>query len=31
VARQLVALSPVPDVVGALATDEARAAAGLEP
>ena len=31
IARQLVALSPVPDVVGALATDEARAAAGLEP
>ena len=31
VARQLVALSPVPDVVGALATDEARAAAGLKP
>ncbi|HEY1905331.1 MAG TPA: acyl-CoA dehydrogenase family protein [Myxococcaceae bacterium] len=27
VARQLVALSPVPDVVGALATDEARLAA----
>jgi len=31
IARQLVALSPVPDVVGALATDEARTAAGLEP
>jgi hypothetical protein len=31
VARQLVALSPVPDVVGALATDEARLAARLEP
>jgi alkylation response protein AidB-like acyl-CoA dehydrogenase len=31
VARQLVALSPVPDVVGALATDEARMAAGLKP
>jgi alkylation response protein AidB-like acyl-CoA dehydrogenase len=31
VARQLVALSPVPDVVGALATDEARTAAGLKP
>jgi alkylation response protein AidB-like acyl-CoA dehydrogenase len=31
VARQLVALSPVPDVVGALATDEARRAARLKP
>ena len=31
VARQLVALSPVPDVVGALSTDEARTAAGLKP
>ena len=31
VARQLVALSPVPDVVGALATDEARLAARLKP
>ena len=30
VARQLVALSPVPDVVGALAADEARSAAGLD-
>jgi alkylation response protein AidB-like acyl-CoA dehydrogenase len=31
VARQLVALTPVPDVVGALATDEARLASGLKP
>jgi acyl-CoA dehydrogenase len=31
VARQLVALSPVPDVLGALSTDEARTAAGLKP
>jgi hypothetical protein len=31
VARQLVALSPVPDVVGALAIDEARTAAALKP
>ncbi|HET9158910.1 MAG TPA: hypothetical protein VFN91_19705, partial [Myxococcaceae bacterium] len=31
VARQLVPLSPVPDVVGALATDEARTAAALKP
>jgi alkylation response protein AidB-like acyl-CoA dehydrogenase len=30
IARQLVALSPVPDVVGALATDEARASALLD-
>ena len=30
VARQLVALSPVQDLVGVLASDEARIAAGLE-